>query len=195
MRDPESSRNSSEDGTTLAEVLVVLSLIAIVAAPLYIALLSSFRIESGQTQRLDSEIAMSTVVDRFESDVRLGLPMTDRLAGSADEGLALLIERPDGSQQQVIWSITSEELRRRSSTVITGAEISDVVLLDGVGDDEVTFRYWDVNGREIAPVDIERIDQCSVRVTLELSLSRDPAISGRSIDVAHRPTSRTGSAC
>lgn len=175
-----------ERGTTLSEVLVVLTLVAIVATPLMIVLQSGTRTERQQSEQLDAEQQLALVADRFESDVRSGRPAADRAGGRPSDHLAVAWTEADGSETLVVWSIDNGALRRTATIPASGAVVSDVVLIDDVVSVDPVFRYWEASGLEIAPSAVDRIVGCAARVTLELRTESGPVESERTIDVAHR---------
>jgi len=193
--DPSKPHRSVHDtkGTSLAEVLIVLTLMATIATPLFIVLQSGFRSERAQSDQLDLDMQLALVVDRFESDIRTGLPAADTVVGSPSEQLALSAVTDDGSQRLVVWSFDADTLRRRAVDPTSGAVMSDVVLVEDVALTGTVFRYWDEDGAEIAPSSVTRIMDCSVRVTVDLLALRGSATSSRLLDVAHRSQREPGS--
>ncbi len=186
---------TAERGTTLTEVLVILTLTAAIAMPLFIAVQSAFRSERAQSQEIDLDRQLAFVVDRFETDVRSGAPAADRAGGPLAEHLAVSRVDDTGSEQLVTWSVDGGSLRRTASDPATGAVTSDVVLVEDVAVSGPVFRYWEATGVEIAPSSVDRIVGCSVRVTFDLRSSSGGADSQRVIDVAHRSNPRESSSC
>jgi len=187
----EAGRNG-EQGTSLAEVLVVLTLMTIVATPLFMVLQSGFRAQRAQSDQFDLDMQLALVVDRFETDIRTGLPAADRVVGSPSDRLALSATSDDGSQRLVVWSLESDALRRRAVDEASGAVVSDVVLIEEVAPPGALFRYWDANGTEISPSDVARITDCGVRVTVDLAAARGSAATTRTLDVGHRSQRERG---
>ncbi len=186
---------AAERGTTLTEVLVILTLTAIIATPLFVALQSAFRSERTQSQTIDLDRQLAFVTNRFETDVRSGSPAADRAGGALSEHLAVSRLNDDGSEELVVWSVDNGSLRRTASDLATGAVSSDVVLVDEVPATDAVFRYWAASGREIAPSFVDQIVGCSVRVTLDLRSRAGDADSQRMIDVAHRINPRQAASC
>jgi hypothetical protein len=190
-RERSSSRHTragihDSKGTSLAEVLIVLTLMAAVATPLFMVLQSGFRTERAQSDQFDLDMQLALVVDRFETDIRTGLPAADSVVGSPSQQLALSASLDDGSQRLVVWSLDVDDLRRRAVDPTSGAVVSDVVLIEDVAPTGPIFRYWDEDGGEISPSAVTRIMDCSVRVTVDLVALRGSATSTRVLDVAHR---------
>ncbi len=186
---------AAERGTTLTEVLVILTLTAAIALPLFIAVQSAFRLERTQTQEIDLDRQLAFVVDRFETDIRSGAPAADSASGPLAEHLAVSRIDDSGSEQLVVWSVDGGSLRRTASNPATGAVSSDVLLAENVTASGSVFRYWEASGQEIAPSSVDRIVSCSVRVTFDLRSSSGGADSQRVIDVTHRSNPRESSSC
>ena len=174
-----------ERGTTLVEVLVVLSLTAIVAIPMMMVLQSGLRTERRQNARLDLELEMALVADRFERDVRMGRPAAARAGGPSSTNMGVAWTQDDGFEQLVVWSVDAGNLRRSASVPATGVVLSDFVLLENVVSVAPAFRYWTENGREVS-ASADRIDSCAARVTLEIRAVVGDVESSRTIEVAHR---------
>ncbi len=181
-----------ERGTSLAEVLVVLTLMTIVATPLFMVLQSSFRTQRDQSDQFDLDMQLALVVDRIETDIRTGLPAPARMVESPANLLALSATSDDGSPRLVVWSLESDALRRRAVDDISGAVVSDVVLVEEVVPPGALFRYWDADGAEISASDVPRITDCGVRVTVDLAAARGAAVSSRILDVGHRSQREQG---
>ena len=181
-----------ERGTTLTEVLVVLALSAMIMTPLYVVLLSGYRTERTQSERVDVESQLERVAVRVEDDIRSGYPSDRRTVSAADE---LVIGRvlDDESVQIVVWAFDRDELTRRAIDAASGKVTSDVVLLQDIDGDSSGFRYWAADGTELKPSWTDGIVRCAVRVTVDLQTN--VADAGRSIDVAHRTRNPEAEPC
>lgn len=186
-------RSSSERGTTLSEVLIVLALSAIVAAPIYAVLQSGLRTERAQSQQLEVEAQLERVAVRLEDDVREGVPSARRAGEPATE-LAILRSETSGAQSVILWAVEGDELRRRSYDLSTGRLVTDVVLLEGLSGTSPVFRYWELGGGELAP-NADLIYRCSERITVALEVEAGGTAAGRTIDVTHRADNSEAPAC
>ena len=174
-----------ERGATLTEVLVVVTLMAVIAGPLYVMMSSAFRTERSQTSRADAERQLAFVVERFETDVRSGRPAADRLTTVGSTELAVVVDL-SGVEQLVVWRIDGDELVRTVTAADSGALISEVTLVSDVDPNASTFAYLDPSGRAIAATDRAAIAACAVAVDMTITVETLDASARRQIVTGHR---------
>lgn len=175
----------AERGATLTEVLVVVTLTALLSIPLYQMMASAFRLERSQTSSSDAERQLALVVERFQTDLRSGRPAADLSSTAGALELAIVVDA-SGVERLVTWSFDRGTLRRTVTTVDAGTVVSDVVLAEGIDPDASGFTYFDGAGRVIAAADRNRITECAVRATLSVTVETRDSVAGREITVAHR---------
>lgn len=185
------SRGRAEHGTTLAEVLVVLTISALIAVPLLMVLQQSARSERSQSERIDRGLELDRVLTQLQNDVRAGAAAPALVGGrSLDAALPLVHQRAEGGEDLILWAVVGDELRRRVTDRQSGAVISSATLLTDVTDDDPWFQYFDQNGGALPTVGNDvALANCTVRIRAVVSLGLSSAVLSREVEAAHRSPS------
>tara|TARA_R110000782_G_scaffold78276_7_gene155337 strand:- start:9618 stop:10295 length:678 start_codon:yes stop_codon:yes gene_type:complete len=156
-----SSRRSAQQGFTLIELLVALSIFAILAASGVMLLGNAVSAQGQMAQRLEEQGGMLRVVSLLEQDLAQAVPRVSRTengllapafysrAPSQDEpflqfvrgGVANLDDSPRASLQKVEYWLREGRLERRTYPMLDGAQ-GDIpaMLIDNLEDIELGFR-------------------------------------------------------
>lgn len=180
---------SSDRGTTLTEVLLVLGLSALIVPSLYLAVVSGFRQERVQVSQQAAEVQVQRVSDRLTEDITEQWP-SDKRAGAASTELSLEYLDEKGELTRVFWYVDSSSLIRLVVDGASGDTVSKVVLLEEM---KIEFRYWTSAGDEIT--DGRRIASCAVRVTVSLRTAVGGGDTNATFDVAHRTRNPEAEPC
>ncbi len=190
----------SERGTTLVEVLVVLSISALLAVPLLAILHSSARIEQAQASRIDVRSELDWALTLIANDIRTSVPSIGTGGGpKMADSLSLLVTRADGSDSLLIWHVGNAGLERIVLDPVSFREISRSVVAAAVVADKkaAPFVYFGANGQELDPsvVQPEVVVDCTalIEVTLE-ARAGDQTITS-TIDTALRSRPPGGNGC
>ena len=182
------STHRGERGTTLAEVLVVLAISALIAVPLLTTLEQSARSERSQSERIDRALELDRILTQLQNDVRAGVVAPTLSGGrSLDGALPLLHHRSGGGDELVLWAVVGDELRRRVTAQPSGAVISSATLLSDISGSGPWVLYLDQDGDTLSTVDNdEALTNCTVRIRVALTLELSSTVLTRQVDAAHR---------
>lgn len=181
---------SSERGTSLTEVLVVMGLSAIVVPAVYLAIVSGFRQEQTQVDEQAAEVQVRHLTGLLTDDISQSWP-SDKRAGDPAEELSL--EYLDGAAQliRIFWYVDGSSLIRIETMADSGRTISKEEMLTGLKVENV-FRYWTSDGVEIKG---QSIASCAARVTVSLRTVANGGDSATTFDVAHRTRNPEADPC
>lgn len=181
---------SSERGTTLTEVLVVMGLSAIVVPALYLAIVSGFRQDQTQDDVQAAEVQVRHLTGLLTADISENWP-SDKRAGEPSQELSLEYLDDAGQLVRIFWYVDGTSLVRIETMADSGTTIFKEEMLTGLKVDEV-FRYWTADGVEIKG---QSIGSCAVRVTVSLRTVANGGDADASFDIAHRTRNPEAEPC
>lgn len=189
-----------ERGTTIIEMLVVLSMSALLAVPLLGVVQSATRIEEDQITRIDVRSKLDRALTEISDDIRLSVPNAD-LASSSSLGhtLPLSANAADGSQTLTLWVVGADGLERVVHDAATLREtqrsvfVAEVVPVAGMP----SFSYFDSDGDELQPrtTPIDTLVNCTALIRVTLAADAGSKIVTSSVDVALRSREPGGNGC
>ena len=163
-----------ESGTTMTEVLVVVTITAILAVPLLTMIRSAARIQNdhraAEAARIDVELALLAMAE----DLRTGSPVAGRPRGTnASDTVGVEVADETGADAIVYWSVGRQGLRRIEADAETGRVRQRTTIASTVvANSEAVFRYYDADGRELDPLTegSTRLAECTALVEVRLSV-------------------------
>ena len=183
---------AGQAGFTLIEVLVAISVFAIIAALSFAALSQYIRVSEGLEARQQQITRIQTAISRLERDMRYAVDRTVRAeVGWAEPGLVVdnpygldgefirvTTVEPDfrhpgaGRVQRVAWHIDSGVLYRSAWPVLDWSsppEVTPAVMLDDVSTSVVQLFLWtrELGLQPFSPIGNEDQFPSGVSVTLE----------------------------
>ncbi len=190
----------SDRGTTLVEVLVVLSIMALLAVPLLAILRSSARIEQTQAGRIDVRSELDRALTLIADDIRTSTP-TAGIGGGPKmaDSLPLSVTKADGSGLLLIWHVGDAGLERVVFDPAGRREVDRSVVAPEVVPDKkaASFVYFGANGKELDPnvVRPEIVANCTALIAVTLEARAGDRMITSSIDVALRSRPPGGNGC
>ncbi len=189
-------RAGAESGTTLTEVLVVLTMTTVLAVPLLTMIRSTARIQdermAEEAARIDVELALVAMAD----DLRIGVPVASRPQGrSAADTVGVRIADDTGADQIVYWSVGVDGLERieadpDTDQVLRVSAVEQRVIADG----DPVFRYFDAGGRQLDPqtIGLTQLAACTSLVSVRLSVAIDDDTERGVVTAEDRHAARGG---
>ena len=184
-----------ESGTTLTEVLVVLTITTVLALPLLAVVTSTVRFQDRNLAEEQARVEVEQVLAAMADDLRTGAPVARRLRGTTAAD-AITVEVADGTATGALiyWAVDARGLRRTEADASTRrvrrrSRISRTVVR---GDDPI-FRYFDAKGVELDPtvLGLERLTECTALVEVRLSVPIEDDPDDRMITGTARHAVRT----
>lgn len=178
-------RGDGESGTTLTEVLIVLAITTLLAAPLFAVVRTAARIQDDRQRADEARIELDRALLAMADDLRAGAPVATRPRGTrATDTVGVRVDDDSGAAQIVYWSLGPRGLRRFEADPATGRIRNRSTLSGDIRGGangtagETTFRYFDAEGRELDPLTsgLDRLADCTtlIEVTLSVAIDGDP---------------------
>lgn len=194
----EPRRRHADRGTTITEILVVLSVTSLLAIPLLGVLQSASTIERDRVSISDARVELDWALARMSEDLRSATPVARLPPGTdATHTLPLLVTAPDASLSLVYWTVTPTALQRVVADPDTGRVLSRATLIDSLHPDGLEpFVYSDATGARLDPaaVGLARLADCTtlIDVTLAVRVHDRTISSSTSAAVRTRPPGGNG---
>ncbi|MEZ5411989.1 MAG: hypothetical protein R2761_28395 [Acidimicrobiales bacterium] len=164
----------SEAGTSLPEVLAVVSIFAALSGALVAVLQTVSSFESGRATRAEAQIDVQRAFDAIAADLRVGTPSAEQPAGGRPaDTLALLVTDSYATPTLVYWTVGGSGLERLEadpvSLRITGRAVVDPSVEPGPAD---PFGYFDAAGNRLDPARTtpDQLARCTTLVEITLAV-------------------------
>lgn len=186
-----------EAGTTLTEILVVLTVTTVLAIPLLTVVRTASRLQDRHEAESEARIELDQSLALLADDLRNGEPTDRRLRGTtAADAIAVEVDDGAGLESLVYWSVDRRGLRRVEADAATRRVRRRSTVNRNVAESgDPVFRYFDADGRELDPdiIGLERLAECTtlVEVRLSVPIEGDPEAEVVTGTARHAVRSRT----
>jgi len=185
---------TSDRGTSITEVLIVLAISALLIVPLFAILRTTDRFDRTQSSHIDARAELDWALTLIANDIRSGTPSSrPRVGGAMTNTLPLSLVDDSGDELLIQWKVGTSGLERITYDAVKLDELDRSVIIPSVlADDTVApFTYRDMDGDLLDPVkvDAEAVVDCTTLIVMTLSAetSTDPVTSSLSVAVRTRP--------
>ncbi len=166
-----------ESGTTLTEVLVVLTITTLLSVPLLTVVRTASRIHQERVAADRAGVELDRVMDLMAEDLRIGAPVDTRPSGTrAENTIGVQLTDPTGAPSVVYWSVGRRGLRRievdPSTNRVRSRDVVNPDITEELLGETVAFSYYDASGRELDPltVGLDRLARCTSLVGVDLTV-------------------------
>ena len=164
----------SEAGTSLPEVLAVVSIFAVLSGALVAVLQTVSSFESGRAARAEAQIDVQRAFDAIAADLQVGTPSAERPRGGGPaDTLALLVTDRYATATLVYWTVGGAGLERLEADPVT-LRVTDRAVVDptvepGPAD---PFGYFDAAGNRLDPARTtpDQLARCTALVEITLAV-------------------------
>ncbi len=184
----------------MTEVLVVLTITAILIVPLLTILRTTNRFDDSQVSAIDARAELDWALTLIANDIRAGTPTARPRVGAAmATTLPVSIVDDSGDAAIVHWRVGDNGLERITYDATNFRELTHAVMVAAVMADEATvpFTYHDLDGDLLDPTKVgaDTVVDCTtlIDITLAAETSDDPVTV--SLSVALRSRSLGAGAC
>ncbi len=164
----------SEAGTSLPEVLAVVSILAVLSGALFAVLQTVSSFEAGTAARANARDDLTLAFDAIAADLRVGTPAASRPAGGQPaDTLALLVTDRYATPTLVYWTVGRAGLERLEADPVSLRITGRTVVDPGVEPAAVApFVYVDAAGNRLDPVRVtaDQLARCTTLVEVTLAV-------------------------
>lgn len=192
-RQPGRRAGRPEAGTSLPEVLAVVSIFAVLSGALVAVLQTVSRFENSRADRAGAQVDLQRAFDAIAADLRVGTPVADRPVGTGPaDTLALLVTDRYANTTVVYWTVGGAGLERLEadpvSRRVTDRAVVDPDVTAGGSD---PFGYVDAAGHRLDPTvtAADQLARCTalVEITLTAPGGEEPVSATERRAVRTRP--------
>lgn len=164
----------SEAGTSLPEVLAVVSILAVLSGALFAVLQTVSSFETGRAARADARADLTLAFDAIAADLRVGTPAASQPAGGRPaDTLALLVTDRYATTTLVYWTVGRAGLERLEADPVS-LRITDRAVVDPAVEPGAVapFAYIDAAGNRLDPdrVAADQLARCTTLVEVTLAV-------------------------
>lgn len=172
-RRPTASRARAEAGTSLPEVLAVVSVFAVLSGALVAVLQTVSSFERDRSDRTDAQADVQRAFDAIAADLRVGTPSADRPSGGRPaDTLALVVTDAYANATLVYWTVGSTGLERLEADPLSGRITGRAVVAPDVTAGRTNpFTYVDAAGNRLDPTRTTPDDLARCTALVEITLT------------------------
>ncbi len=163
----------SEAGTSLPEVLAVVSIFAVLSGALVAVLQTVSSFERSRADRAEAQADVQRAFDAIAADLRVGTPAADRpSSGRPTDTLALVVTDPYANATLVYWTVGAAGLERLEADPLSGRVTGRAVVDPNVTAGAASpFGYFDAAGRRLDPTRTTADDLARCTALVEITLT------------------------
>lgn len=138
-----------DDGFTLVELLVAISVLAVVSAVVVTSIVQGIQISATTTARVDQMTQLQIVHERMSRQLRAANPIVNVTPTAITVQVLSEVDPTSAEPQRTVQVEYRTADGQLVQTIREGATTSMLTLLEDVPDGQMVFRYFDRNGQPV----------------------------------------------